>query len=94
MTHASTARPTRGAITDLRQVLPACQAKIMPLTQRAIDELKTIHREETGEILSDEEAWEMGNRLLRVFAVLARVPYRPDAPEKVRTRSRLPESPP
>lgn len=70
---------------------PKWERKIMPLTQRAINELKMIHREETGEVLSDEEAWEMGNRLLRVFAVLTRVPYRPDVDGTVRTHSHLPE---
>lgn len=42
----------------------------MPLDQKAIDELKEIYRQEYGEELSDEEAWEMGNRLLRLFMIL------------------------
>ena len=46
----------------------------MPLTQKAIDDLKTIHRRKTGEVLTDDEAREMGNRLLRVFAILTRAP--------------------
>lgn len=46
----------------------------MPLTEKAIDELKEIYRRKTGEELSDEEAWEMGNRLVRLFAILARPP--------------------
>lgn len=46
----------------------------MLLTQEAIDELKAIYRKHYGEDLPDDEAQEMGNRLLRVFAVLTRGP--------------------
>jgi hypothetical protein len=46
----------------------------MPLTQKAIDDLKAIHRRKTGQELSDDDAWEMGNRLIRLFAVLTREP--------------------
>lgn len=46
----------------------------MPLTQKAIDELKAIYRRKYGEDLPDDKAWEMGNRLLRLFAVLTRAP--------------------
>ena len=49
----------------------------MPLTQQAIEELKTIYRTHYGHDLPDEEAWEMGNRLLRIFAVLTRMPKTP-----------------
>ena len=59
----------------------------MPLTQKAIDELKEIHHRKTGEQLSDDEAWAMGHRLLRIFAILARPPAR--QPSEVRTASRL-----
>jgi hypothetical protein len=44
----------------------------MPLTQRDIDELRAIHEKETGEKLTSDEAWEMGNRLLRLMDVLTR----------------------
>jgi hypothetical protein len=44
----------------------------MPLPPRAIEELKAIYRKEYGRDLSDEAAWEMGHRLLRIFAVLTR----------------------
>lgn len=46
----------------------------MPLSRDAIEELKTIYRKEYGRELSDEAAWEMGHRLLRVFAILMRRP--------------------
>ncbi len=56
------------------------------LTQKAIDDLKAIWLRKYGEQLTDAEAWEMGNRLLRVFAVLLRAPM-PKRDEKVRTAS-------
>jgi hypothetical protein len=54
----------------------------MPLTQSAIDELKEIYKKEYGKELSNDEAWEMGHRLLRLFAVLIRKP--PDHQDKHR----------
>jgi len=54
----------------------------MPLTREAIEELKAIYREEFGEELSDDEAWEMGHRLVRLYTVLTRPPKRPDDPSK------------
>jgi hypothetical protein len=50
----------------------------MPLSRAAIDELKAIHLQETGEDLTDDQAWAMGRRLLRVFAWLLR-PSEPGA---------------
>jgi hypothetical protein len=47
------------------------------LDRKAIEELKAIHRREFNRDLTDDEAWEMGNRLLRIFAVLMRVPTPP-----------------
>lgn len=44
----------------------------MPLSREAIEELKAIHRKETGELLTDDDAWAMGHRLVRIFDVLAR----------------------
>ncbi len=44
----------------------------MPLSRKAIEELKEIHKKHYGKDLSEDEAWEMGNRLLRVFDVLTR----------------------
>jgi hypothetical protein len=61
----------------------------MPLTQKAIDELKEIHRQKTGESLSDDEAWAMGHRLLRIFAILTRSPTNETPRDEVRTASRL-----
>jgi hypothetical protein len=46
----------------------------MPLTRQSIEELKAIHKERFREELSDDEAWEMGRRLLRLFAVLMEIP--------------------
>ena len=44
----------------------------MPLSRKAIEELKTIYKDAYGKELSDHDAWEMGHRLLRVFYVLTR----------------------
>ncbi len=52
------------------------------LSQEAIDELKAIHKEEFGEDLTDDEAREMGNRLLRVFSLLASTPKPTDPNQK------------
>jgi hypothetical protein len=49
----------------------------MPLSHQAVQELKDIHRKNFGEHLTDEEAVAMGNRLLRLFAVILRVPAPP-----------------
>jgi hypothetical protein len=49
----------------------------MPLSRQAIEELKVIHRKHFGVDLTDEEAVAMGNRLLRLYAVLLRVPAPP-----------------
>jgi len=40
------------------------------LDNNAIEELKRIYRNAYGKVLSDEDAMEMGNRLLRVFRIL------------------------
>jgi len=45
----------------------------MPLTQEAIDDLKKIHFEEYGEKLTNDEAWEMGVRLLNLAKTLCTV---------------------
>ena len=44
----------------------------MSLDQNAINELKQIHLEETGEALSDEEAWDMGLNLVKLLGALSR----------------------
>lgn len=54
----------------------------MPLSKKAIDELKAIYKECYGEDLSDEDAWEMGHRLLRVFYVLTQPIDRLDVAKK------------
>ena len=43
----------------------------MALTQEAVDKLKTIHEKETGEKLSDGDAWEMATRLLGLGCIVA-----------------------
>jgi hypothetical protein len=48
----------------------------MLLTRHDIDELKAIHKERFGVELPDEEAWEMGRRLMRLFTVLFRAPLK------------------
>ncbi len=40
------------------------------LSRQAIEEFKAIYEEEFGEPLSDDEAQEMGLRVLRLFALL------------------------
>jgi len=42
----------------------------MILTQEAIEELKEIYKEEFGKEISNQEAWDMGTRLLNLFKVL------------------------
>jgi hypothetical protein len=49
----------------------------MLLTREDIEELKKIHKERFGEELTDDEAWEMGRRLMRLFGVLMRRPVKP-----------------
>ena len=65
----------------------------MPLTQKAIDELKAIYRRKYGEELPDTEAWAMGHRLVRLFAILTRPPAPPETDDGVRTPSHLTGSP-
>jgi hypothetical protein len=44
----------------------------MPLSRESIEDLRRIHHEETGELLSDDEMRAMGERLLRLYDVLTR----------------------
>jgi hypothetical protein len=46
----------------------------MPLSKQAINELKAIYRDEFGADLSDDAAWAMGHRLVRLYTVLTRPP--------------------
>ncbi len=41
------------------------------LSRQAIEEFKAIYEKEFGEPLTDDEAQEMGLRVLRLFALLA-----------------------
>ena len=63
----------------------------MPLSQKAIDELKAIYRRKYGEDLPDDEALAMGHRLVRLFSILTRPPAETDLSEEVRTPSHLTE---
>jgi hypothetical protein len=45
----------------------------LSLSQKAIDELKVIHKNVTGDDLSDRDALEMGMNLLNLFSAI----YRP-----------------
>ncbi len=42
------------------------------LSKKAKDELRAIYEEEFNEVLTDDEAEEMGVRLLRLFDLLTR----------------------
>jgi hypothetical protein len=44
----------------------------MPLSQSSIDKLCAIHKKHTGEQLTSDEAWAMGERLVRLLDVLTR----------------------
>lgn len=44
----------------------------MPLKQKHIDELITIHRRIAGETLSNEHAWDMARRLVNLYALVYR----------------------
>ena len=45
----------------------------MQLSQKDIDEFKEIYRRQFGEDISDDEARQMGTRLLRFFKVLLEI---------------------
>lgn len=64
----------------------------MPLSKQAIDELKAIYRDEFGTDLPDDEAWAMGHRLVRLYAVLSRPPAAESRDfDEVRSQSHLTE---
>jgi hypothetical protein len=58
----------------------------MPLPQLAIDELKAIHRQRTGQELSNDDARAMANRILQLFAVLLEVRSPIDPDNEIRTQ--------
>jgi len=49
----------------------------MPLTQDHINELKEIYKGTFGEDLTNEEAWEIGTRLVNLFRLLLQKETRP-----------------
>jgi len=54
----------------------------MALSKQAIEDLKRIHLQEFGEALSDEEAQEMGERLLSLFEIICPpIPQEDDNPD-------------
>jgi hypothetical protein len=58
----------------------------MLLTREDIEELKKIHKERFGEELTDDEAWEMGRRLMRLFDVPRRQPPKPTRIDGIRRK--------
>jgi hypothetical protein len=56
----------------------------MLLSKADIDELKSIHQKECGQILSDAEVRDMGRRLLQLYELLTCPPatQAPDSGEK------------
>ncbi len=44
----------------------------MPFSEKALDELRRIYRDEFGEDISRDEAAEMGDRLVRLVRLLLR----------------------
>jgi hypothetical protein len=42
------------------------------MTEDDIEELKQIHFKESGEKLSNVEAWEMGTRLIKLFRIIGK----------------------
>lgn len=81
-----------GTGTPVRLPRRGCRCHDVDMNQRlrpeAIEELKAIWRREYGEEISDEKAWEVGNRLVRLFAILTRAPMRS---REVRSASGLTE---
>jgi hypothetical protein len=57
----------------------------MSITQHDIDQLKEIYKRQFGGDLSDEEAWEMGIRLVNLFRLLLGDKQEPIELKKVRT---------
>ncbi len=64
----------------------------MSLEQHHIDELKRIHKEDFGEDLTDDEAWEMGHRLVNLFRLL--LSHDNDAPKPDKKQTSQPSEPP
>lgn len=48
----------------------------MSLSKEAIEEYKQIYKKEFGEEISDQEAYEQGSRLIRLFEILYRADKR------------------
>ena len=46
----------------------------MPLTQKDIDEFKSIYARVFGEVPTNDQAWDMAKRMIRLFDVLTRAP--------------------
>ena len=58
----------------------------MLLTQEALNEFKAIYQRQFGEEISDDQAREMGSRLLRVFRVLLDMSDQASADESPKDR--------
>lgn len=57
----------------------------MPITQNDIDRLKEIYQKQFHEELSNDDAWEMGIRLVNLFRLLLGDKQEPIDLKKVRT---------
>ncbi len=60
-----------------------------PISRKSLSEFKAIWRDKHGEALTDEEALEMAERLLRAVSILLRTPGGLPKPSRVRTASDL-----
>lgn len=61
----------------------------IPISKQSLAEFKAIWRAKHGETLTDDQAAEMATRLLRVVAILLRLPDDPTGAPEVRTASGL-----
>jgi hypothetical protein len=58
----------------------------MPITQDDIDNLKAIYKNQFGETLSSEEAWEMGIRLVNLYYLLLGDKHEPIDPKIIQSK--------
>ena len=47
----------------------------MQIDKQALIELKQIHFEETGQVLTDEQVFDMGNKLINLLKVITKPIY-------------------
>jgi len=73
-------RPRHDAVMDLPPI---------PISKQSLAEFKAIWCAKHGETLTDDQAAEMAARLLRVLAIILRLPDNPSVASEVRTASSL-----